>query len=150
MKVQRTIHCFIFQVILAVITTASCVADISRTKQNVAIEGYDTTAYFTAGRPMKGDPKISYRWSGVTWLFASQDAKKMFMQKPDKYIPQFGGYCANGLSDGHKIEGDPKNWRIIDGKLYLYFSQYGREQWSGNVKPLLDMAGETWHDLSEK
>jgi hypothetical protein len=67
-----------------------------------------------------------------------------FRSDPEKYLPQFNGLCANGLSDGHAIDANPKNWRIIDDKLYLYFSQYGRDQWSGDVKGLIESANETF------
>jgi len=122
-------------------------ADINKTREGVAIEGYDPTAYYTKSRPIKGVPAYSFKWAGATWYFANEKGRELFVQNPEKYAPQFGGYCSNGLSDDHKIGADPKNWRIIDGKLYLYFSDYGREQWSGNVKSLIEAADDTWQEL---
>lgn len=122
-------------------------ADINKTREGVAIDGYDPTAYFTESRPVKGDPANSFKWAGATWYFASKQGRELFAKDPKKYAPQFGGYCSNGLADDHKIGADPKNWRIIDGKLYLYFSDYGREQWSGNVKSLIEAADDTWQEL---
>ena len=122
-------------------------ADINKTSDGVAIDGYDPTAYFTESRAVKGDPANSFQWAGATWNFASKQGRELFIQNPEKYAPQFGGYCSNGLSDDHKIGADPRNWRVIDGKLYLYFSDYGREQWSGNVKSLIEAADQTWKEL---
>ena len=125
----------------------SFAADINKTGDGVAIEGYDPTAYFTENRPVKGSAEFSFKWAGATWHFANEHGRGLFAKNPEKYAPQFGGYCSNGLSDDHKIGADPNNWRIIDGKLYLFFSDYGREQWSGNVKSLIEAADETWQEL---
>ena len=122
-------------------------ADVNKTREGVAIEGYDPTAYFTENRPVKGSAEFSFKWAGATWYFANEQGRQLFAKNPEKYAPQFGGYCSNGLSDDHKIGADPRNWRIIDGKLYLYFSDYGREQWSGNVKSLIEAADDTWQEL---
>ena len=122
-------------------------ADINKTNKGIAIEGYDPTAYFTENRPVKGIPAYSFKWAGATWYFANEQGRDLFAKNPEKYAPQFGGYCSNGLSDDHKIGADPQNWRIIDGKLYLFFSDYGRQQWSGNVKSLIEAADDTWQEL---
>lgn len=112
----------------------------------VAIYGYDTVAYFTEKKPVKGNKQHMYHWNGKDWLFSSSKHKDMFIADPDRYAPQFNGLCANGLSDGHAIAADPENWRIIDGKLYLFFSEYGRQQWSGNVKSLIEDATTTFQE----
>ena len=111
---------------------------------NIAINGYDTVAYFTLKKATKGNDQFTHQWNGRTWHFSSLTHKELFSANPEKYAPQFNGFCANGLSDGHAVEASPRNWRIIDGKLYLFFSEYGRDQWSGNVKSLLQDANETF------
>lgn len=110
---------------------------------STAIEGYDPVAYFTLKRAVRGSEKFSYHWNNDTWLFVTEEHKNLFAKNPNKYAPQFNGFCANGLSDGHVIEADPENWRVIDGKLYLFFSSYGRDQWGGNVKSLIQSAKDT-------
>ena len=88
----------------------------------VAIMGYDTVAYFTDGKPMKGSEEFSYDWLGTPWYFANAEHRDMFAADPGKYAPQFGGYCTLGIAfDGHVSENiDPETaWRIIDGKLYF-------------------------------
>lgn len=113
---------------------------------NIAIDGYDTVAYFTLNKATKGNDQFAHQWNGRTWHFSSLAHKELFSANPEKYAPQFNGFCANGLSDGHAVAASPRNWRIIDGKLYLFFSEYGRDQWSGNVKSLLQDANETFKD----
>ena len=149
MKINTLALNLIYMLLLVYIAGVSLAfaADINKTSNGVAIEGYDVTAYFTEGRPVKGNPAHSFQWAGATWYFANEKGRELFMKNPDNYAPQFGGYCSNGLADDHKIGADPENWRIIDGKLYLFFSDYGREQWSGNVKSLIEAADETWQEL---
>jgi len=111
---------------------------------DIAIEGYDTVAYFTLQKATPGDKNFNHIWNGRTWYFSNAEHRNMFIENPQKYAPQFNGFCANGLSDGHAVEASPKNWRIIDNKLYLFFSERGRNKWEGNVKPLIDRATETY------
>jgi hypothetical protein len=90
----------------------------------VAIMGYDTVAYFTEGKAMKGSEEFAYEWLGTPWYFANAKHRDMFAAAPEKYAPQFGGYCSLGVSkDGHAAENiDPVTaWRIIDGKLYFVY-----------------------------
>ena len=131
---------------LIVLVAGLLAAKPSVAADSPAIEGYDPVAYFTLDKAAKGDNKFSYRWNGDTWLFVSEKHRELFIANPAKYSPQFSGFCANGLSDGHIIEADPTNWRIIDGKLYLFFSEYGRDQWAGDVKFLIQRARETLNE----
>jgi hypothetical protein len=93
----------------------------------VAIKGYDPVAYFTEGKPVKGDPTISHDWDEARYLFANARNRAMFAAAPEKYAPQFAGLCATGLSLGQKVEADPQAWKIVDGKLYLFSSIPARE-----------------------
>ena len=93
----------------------------------LVLKGYDPVAYFTEGKPMKGDPKYSYDWDDGRYYFASEKHLAMFKGDPDKYAPQFGGYCTGSMSRGVRNEGDPENWAIQDGKLYVVGTT-GREQ----------------------
>jgi YHS domain-containing protein len=89
---------------------------------NVAIEGYDTVAYFTDGKPLQGSDAHAYDWLGATWLFASDEHRKLFAASPISYAPQYGGFCADGVSDGKghaQVNIEPTTWQIVNGKLYL-------------------------------
>ena len=89
---------------------------------DVAIKGYDPVAYFTQNKAVEGSDKFAHRWLGATWYFASAENRDLFIKDPGKYAPQYGGYCADGVSFGTITTNiDPKAWRIIEGKLYLSY-----------------------------
>src|SRR3954447_12555029 len=87
-----------------------------------AIMGYDTVAYFTDGKAVKGSEEFTYEWLGTPWHFASKKHQEMFMSEPVKYAPQYGGYCAGEVVGGSvTVNVDPEAFKIIDGKLYLIY-----------------------------
>lgn len=91
----------------------------------VAIEGYDPVAYFTDGRPVKGSAALSFPFDEAVYYFANAEHQKMFAADPDRYAPQFSGYCTAALSMGMKLEADPEAWAISNGKLYVFHSKKG-------------------------
>lgn len=89
---------------------------------DVAIKGFDPVAYFTQNEAVEGSAKYSHHWLGATWHFASAENRDLFIKEPAKYAPQYGGYCADGVSLGTVTTNiDPKAWRIIEGKLYINY-----------------------------
>ena len=103
-------------VLLGVGTATSAFADNIR----LVLKGYDPVAYFTESKPVKGDPKYTYDFDDGRYYFASAKHREMFMGNPDKYAPQFGGYCTGSMSRGVRAEGDPEGWVINEGKLYVF------------------------------
>jgi len=112
--------------------------------RGVAIQGYDTVAYFEQQQAVQGNAQFAVDWQGAQWYFANAQHRDQFVANPTRYIPQFGGHCANGLSDGHKVPGNGKHWRIIADKLYLFYSAWGRLQWAVDVENQLALATENW------
>jgi YHS domain-containing protein len=114
----------------------------------VAIMGYDTVAYFTEGRPMKGSEEFAYEWLGTPWYFATAKHREMFAADPARYAPQYGGYCTMGIGvDGHAAENiDPERaWRIIEGKLYFVYDPTYVEELDGPAqKDWLARAEANW------
>lgn len=98
-----------------------------------AIEGYDPVAYFNDDHPVEGDSDYLYEWMGATWYFASAENRDLFVADPEKYAPQYGGYCAWAVSQGYTAKIDPQAWTIVDDKLYLNYSKEVRTQWSQDV-----------------
>jgi len=96
---------------------------------DVAILGYDTVAYFTDGKPAKGQAQFSTEWMGAKWQFASQAHLDQFMASPEKFAPQYGGYCAYGVSQDHLVSIEPDKFKIIDGKLYLNYDADVQKTW---------------------
>jgi YHS domain-containing protein len=129
-------------------TTAQSKADpINHTKNGVAIEGYDPVAYFTDNKPVKGDPKFAAMWNGSTWQFASEAHRYLFTQEPEKYTPQYGGYCAFAVSEGHTATIDPEAWKIVNSKLYLNYSKSIRETWQKDQANRITAADKNWPTL---
>ena len=88
----------------------------------LSISGYDPVAYFTDGRPVQGKAEFEYVWRKLRWRFASGEHRDLFIKDPQRYAPQYDGYCAMGAADqaaAHKDTVDPEAWAIVDGKLYL-------------------------------
>ena len=86
----------------------------------VVLKGHDPVAYFTESKPVKGDPKMSYDWDGERYLFSKAGNRDKFAANPERYAPQFGGYCTGTMAGGGRAEADPQAWIISDGKLYVF------------------------------
>lgn len=98
-------------------------------RADVAILGYDTVAYFTAGKPVKGQASFSQEWMGTKWLFSSQANLDLFKASPEKYAPQYGGYCAYGISQDNLVGIEPDKFTVLNGKLYLNFDADIQQKW---------------------
>ena len=116
----------------------------------IALDGYDPVAFFTDGKPMHGDPAISATYNGATYLFASKDHKVRFLADPQKYVPQFGGYCAFGVSLGALFPVDINTWQIRNGKLYLNLNPSILEQFNQDFEGYVNKAEKKWPKLVEK
>ena len=114
----------------------------------VAVAGYDPVSYFS-GTPLVGKPEISTTWNGVEWRFSSEENKAAFTAAPEKYAPQYGGYCAFAVSKGATAKGDPEAWTVTDGKLYLNFSKGVREQWQTDIPGNVSAANSNWPKVLE-
>jgi YHS domain-containing protein len=99
-----------------------------------AIGGYDPVAYFTDGKPVAGKPELVATAHGARWLFASAEHRARFLQSPERYLPQYDGYCAYGVSRGYLVKVDPQAFTLRDNKLYLNYSLEIREQWLSDVQ----------------
>ena len=114
-----------------------------------AIRGYDPVAYFTEGKSVKGNDNLTYHWKDANWYFSSTQNLNSFTKNPEKYAPQYGGYCAYGMSEGHKAPTDPDAWTIVDGKLYLNYSKDVRTKWRESEKERIDRADKNWPQLKD-
>jgi YHS domain-containing protein len=96
---------------------------------NGAIKGYDPVAYFMLSKPVKGKENITYSWQNATWHFDSEANKELFVAHPEKYAPQYGGYCAYGWAKGYAVKIEPDAWSIVQGKLYLNYDKSVQTDW---------------------
>jgi hypothetical protein len=115
---------------------------------NVAIEGYDTVAYFTDGKATKGSEQFSYDWLGASWQFASDEHRKLFVASPIAYAPQYGGLCSEGVAFQEiTVNIEPEAWQIIDGKLYITAGAAFGEGYEEKLRPQADKNWEEVRDL---
>ena len=117
---------------------------INVASDGLAVGGYDVTAYFAEGKPVRGSAKHELMLRGVTWRFASAESKARFQANPWAYAPQFGGYCAWAVSQGYLASGDPEQWKIVDGKLYLNFNARAKELWEADQQAAIKRGHANW------
>ncbi len=98
-------------------------------RAGVAILGYDPVAYFSDGKPVRGDAAHVFEWMGAKWQFASQSHLDLFKADPEKYAPQYGGYCAYGVSQDNLVGIEPDKFKILGGKLYLNYDAEVQATW---------------------
>ena len=113
-------------------------------KDGLAIKGYDTVAYFTEAKALIGSEDFQYLWRDGKWNFTSAKHRAMFIANPEKYAPQFGAYCALGVSMNAAVEADPEAWTIVDGKLYMNYSLEFRDKWRGDKEKNIEKANAAW------
>jgi YHS domain-containing protein len=115
-----------------------------------AIRGYDPVAYFIESKPVKGSEQLLYNWNNSNWYFSTQQNLDLFKANPEKYAPQYGGYCAYGLSNGYKAPTDADAWTIENGKLYLNYNIEVREMWNKERKERIERADKNWPQVKNK
>ncbi len=114
--------------------------------ERVMLKGHDVVAYFTQGKHALGSPQIKSLYEGVTFRFASAEHKVLFDKEPQKYLPQYGGYCANGIVYGIPWGGDADTWRIDDGKLYIFGGAGSKAGYELDVKKNRELADKYWKE----
>jgi YHS domain-containing protein len=116
----------------------------------VAIQGYDPVAFFTQGKPVKGDAKFQSSYKGAVYYFASADDKAAFEGNPAKYEPQFGGFCAYGVSQGHLAPVKIEATQIVNGRLLMQYDLDVKKEFNKDQAGNLAKADKNWPGLVEK
>lgn len=120
-------------------------------KKNLALEGYDPVSYFT-GTPVEGDEKYATTYRGITYFFASSANLNTFKASPEKYEPAYGGWCAYAMgATGEKVKVDPETYKIVQGKLYLFYNFWGNntlEDWNKSEKSLKEKGDLNWKKIT--
>lgn len=118
------------------------------TFSNKALSGYDTVAYFTQGKPVKGTDNFKTEYKGSEWLFSSQANLDAFKANPEKYAPQYGGYCAYAVGKYNDlVSADPEAWKIVNGKLYLNYNKDIQAEWAANQSEYITKGNANWPGL---
>lgn len=117
------------------------------TKRNLGIQGYDPVSYFQSG-PEQGDDEITAEYKGIKYYFVSTANKDLFKANPEKYEPEYGGWCAYALGEtGEKVKVDPETYKILDGKLYLFYNFWGTntlKSWNKDESKLKSEGDKNW------
>ena len=116
----------------------------------IAVSGYDTVAFFTDSKAVNGSPFITAEHQGATYFFATEEHKKLFTESPDKYVPQFGGFCTFGVSINKLLPVDISTWQVRDGKLYLNLNPDIRTKFDADFEGNVAKATKNWPGLFKK
>ena len=111
---------------------------------NQAINGYDPVAYFTENKAVKGSEDNMYNWNDADWYFSSAENKNSFIENPDRYAPQFGGFCSFAVTKGFTANTEPEAFEVINDKLYLFADQDMRESWMSDPEGNMKICTENW------
>lgn len=119
-------------------------------RTEVAIKGYDTVAYFKLNKPTPGSDAFVTTWKGAKWKFSSAENLQLFVASPEKYAPQYGGYCAYGVSKGYAVKIEPDQFAIVDGKLYLNYDADVSKKWNADRAGFIKKADSEFTQLFKK
>jgi hypothetical protein len=152
---RRTITAILFLapfLVLAAATTAAAGESnlIAVDANHVAIKGYDTVAYFTDGKAIKGNSEFEYVFGDARWQFSSAAHRDMFIADPDHYMPQYGGFCAGAMVFGDLAPADPEAWTIVDGRLYMVANKRFLERWRANFAENVGQTNSHWPALQKR
>ena len=135
--------------VVMVPTVAIADAKIDTHINKQALGGYDAVAYFSDKAAKPGLPQNKLSWNGADWLFASAENMGLFAASPEKYAPQYGGFCAFAAAKGSLAGGDPTVWTVVDGKLYINLSSSVKTLWTKDIPGNISKADANWPSLSK-
>lgn len=137
-------------ILLIAVVSASTFAQASKStknvnlEKNIAIQGYDPVAYFESSKAIKGNKAITATYQDAVYQFSTESNKTIFLKNPSHYLPQFGGFCAYGMSEGYEAPIQPEAFTIVDNNLYLNYNLKTKEAWLKDQKNKIQKANENW------
>ncbi len=142
---------FSFGLLLAAFVQGAYAVDPINTGffSDVAIKGYDPVAYFTEKKPVEGDKKYAYSWMDASWYFSSDENRQLFISMPERYAPQYGGYCAWAVSQNKTASIDPSQFTIHNDKLYLNYNEKVNRTWTAKKEKFIVDANRHWPELTD-
>ena len=147
MRIRPVVACWVTLTLL-IAAAAAALSPVNRSLLGgVALDGYDAVAYFTDGRPVEGSKEFTFDWQGASWRFATAAHRDLVAAAPEKYAPQYGGYCAWAVAHGYTADIDPEAWSIVEGRLYLNYSLEVRGKWEQDVPGYIAKGDQNWPGL---
>jgi len=154
LKIKQTMKKIATALLITLFATASAIAQEPLRKKHfnlengIAIQGYDPVAYFTKNKATKGKKDLALYYQGATYYFATPENKETFKNNPSKYEPEYGGWCAYAMgAKGEKVEIDPATFKIINGKLFLFYNKFFNntlKDWNKDEANLHTKANANW------
>jgi YHS domain-containing protein len=143
------VHAIVALAALAVPLSAVALDPVHQNWRGIAVDGTDVVAYFQDGRPVASEAAYSFDWNGATWRFASAENRERFRAEPERFVPQYGGYCAWAVGHGYTASTDPEAWSIVEGKLYLNYSRDVQAMWEPEKAQWIERANAEWPRLRD-
>jgi hypothetical protein len=154
MVMQASIARWPIAIVVALVLHVGAAADETQpsdTADHIAIQGYDVVSYFTDGKPVKGNPAHEVAFDDSKWWFKDVAHKEMFTADPERYLPQYGGFCAGGMAMGVSVPANPDNWVIVDGKLYMVSGgKADLGEWKAHAAENIKAANKVWAEHASK
>ncbi len=137
--------CFVFYAFI----TGAQKPEVFSTEQG-AIHGYDPVAFFKENKAVKGKKELVYSWNGASWYFSDAENQQAFKLNPERYAPQYGGYCAYGTARGYKAPTQIDTWTIVNDKLYLNYNKDVQKIWNQDQKGMIIKADQNWPSVKKE
>jgi YHS domain-containing protein len=145
-----TLAAFVVAIAAALFLVSNALAGEYFEKDGAALRGHDPVAYFSENKPVKGVAEHKAEHQGSTFYFASKANRDAFIADPTRYAPQYGGYCAFGMSNGYKAATDPAAFKVVNGKLYLNYNRDVQTMWSADIPGFIGKADGHWPTASSQ
>lgn len=123
---------------------------LNKNSDNLVLQGYDAVAYFNENLPREGKPEFTTEYNGAKWQFVSAENRDTFKKEPEKYVPQYGGYCSWAVSHGYTADTDPQTGKVVNGKLYLNYDKDVAQKWKEDIPKYIADGDKNWRDLAGK
>jgi hypothetical protein len=139
---------YLLAVLAFVLSTGGFAEGMHFADHKGALSGSDPVAYFTGGKARRGSVDITHDWGGVTWRFESEENRRLFIAGPQKFAPQYGGYCAMAMAKGELIKPDPRQFVVWDDKLYLFYTRDALGNWKRSKEKNIESADRNWATIA--
>lgn len=142
MRIFKSIFATIFA--LFFLAVSAIAGPVNVDSSGLALEGHDAVAHFTEGKPVRGNPSFMVKHDGATYQFASAEHQALFEANPVKYAPQYGGFCAFGMSSGYQAPVEIDKFTVVDGKLFLNYNGSVQSKWRKDIPDFITKANAEW------